>query len=112
MGTAVLPRGTASSLARYRALAYLVGAMLIVLCVVAIPLQYAAGQPGLARVVAPIHGVLYIVYLVAAADLARRARLSLGQMIGIVAAGFVPGVAFLVERKTTALVRRSGGGRP
>lgn len=86
--------------------------MLIVLCVVAIPLQYAAGHPGLARVVAPIHGVLYIVYLIAAADLARRARLSLRQVVGIVAAGFVPGVAFVVERRTTALVRRTGSGRP
>ena len=85
---------------RYRLMAWAVGAMLLLLCVVAIPLQYAAGLPALATVVAPLHGFLYLIYLVTVADLARRARFGLGQILALVGAGFVPGLAFVVEHRT------------
>ncbi len=84
---------------RYRIMAYVVGVGLIILVCVGVPLQYAANSPGVVRVVGPIHGALYIVYLLAAADLARRARFGLLQMGAMVCAGFVPVVAFLVERQ-------------
>lgn len=89
------------ALLRYRVMAWLVGVMLILLCVVAIPLQYAAGHPGMANVVAPLHGFLYIVYLLTVADLARRARFRTGQIVALVCAGFVPGLAFVVEHRVT-----------
>ena len=68
-------------------MAYLVGVGLLVLVCVGVPLQYAAGKPAVVSVVGPIHGFLYIVYLLTVADLARRFRLSLGQVIALVAAG-------------------------
>ena len=48
---------------------------------------------------APIHGYLYLVYLVTAADLARRAHWRLGRILMVVAAGFVPTLAFIVEHR-------------
>lgn len=90
-------RGLQRALTRYRVMAYVVGTALIVLVFVAIPLQYGAGVGWVAKVVAPIHGYLYIVYLVAAADLARRARWRLLRILAVVSAGFVPFVAFIVE---------------
>jgi integral membrane protein len=87
------------ALTRYRVMAFIVGTALIVLVFVAIPLQYAAGDKGIAVIVAPIHGYLYIVYLVAAADLARRAHWKLGRILMVVAAGFVPFLAFIVEHR-------------
>jgi integral membrane protein len=91
------------ALRRYRFMAYTVGIGLIILVFVGIPLQYGAHSTGVVKVVGPIHGALYIVYLLAALDLARRARFGLLQMAAMVAAGFVPFVAFIVERQ---VVRR------
>ena len=88
-----------AALNRYRVMAYVVGTMLILLVFVAIPLQYGASSPGMAHVVAPLHGYLYIVYLVAGADLARRAHWRLGRILMVVCAGFVPFLAFYVERR-------------
>jgi integral membrane protein len=95
----VIGRDTAAALNRYRVMAYVVGTMLIILVFVAIPLQYGASRPGLAEVVAPLHGYLYIVYLVAGADLARRAHWRLGRILMVVCAGFVPFLAFVIERR-------------
>ncbi len=95
------------ALIRYRIMAYIVGIGLIILVFVGIPLQIA-GHPGVVKVVGPIHGFLYIVYLVAGADLALRARWGLGRIIMVVLAGFVPFVAFIVERKVTRQLEDSG----
>jgi integral membrane protein len=90
-----------SALVRYRFMAYVVGVGLLVLVLVGVPLQYVAGEPAVVQVVGPVHGILYIVYLMTAADLARRFRLSLSQVIALVSAGFVPFLAFVVERWMT-----------
>lgn len=101
MRAALLSPGFPGALARYRLMAWVVGVMLLVLCVVAVPLQYVWNRPAMANVVAPLHGVLYIVYLLTVAALVRRARLPLGRVVALVCAGFVPGLAFYVEHKTT-----------
>ncbi len=85
-------------------MAYVVGIGLIVLVFVGVPLQYGAGVPQVAQIVGPVHGAMYVVYLVAAVDLARRGQLMTRQLAMIVLAGFVPFVAFVVERKVAKLV--------
>ncbi len=97
-----------STLVRYRVMAYVVGVGLLVLVLVGVPLQYAAGKPAVVQVVGPVHGFLYIVYLVTVADLARRFRLGLGKVIALVAAGFVPFLAFVVERWMTRRIAGQG----
>lgn len=92
------------ALLRYRVMAYVVGAGLLVLVVIGIPLQYGAGHPGVVAVVGPIHGFLYIVYLATAYDLARRARFRPVRLLGMVAAGLLPLLAFFVERRITSQV--------
>ncbi|MDA8274095.1 MAG: DUF3817 domain-containing protein [Actinomycetota bacterium] len=99
------------ALARYRVMAYVVGTMLFLLVFVAIPLQYAANIPQVAVVVAPLHGYLYIVYLITGADLARKAHWRLGRIVLVVAAGFVPFVAFIVEHRVTRQMREEWGDR-
>lgn len=93
------------ALFRYRVMAYAVGVGLLILVLVGVPLQYAAGRPAVVQVVGPIHGFLYIVYLAAAADLARRGRWTLWQLAATILAGLVPFLAFVVERATTRRVR-------
>ncbi|HWD55817.1 MAG TPA: DUF3817 domain-containing protein [Acidimicrobiales bacterium] len=95
-----------AALLRYRVMAYVVGVGLLILVLVGVPLKYAAGSPGVVAVVGPIHGILYIVYLVTAYDLARRGRWTLAQMAEVVGAGFVPFLAFVVERQVTRRVER------
>ena len=102
--TTLAPR-VAGALTRYRVLAYVVGVMLLVLVLVAIPLRYAFEVPEVSRVVSPIHGFLYIVYLVAAFDLALKARFTAKGTILVLLAAVVPFVSFVAERRVTARVR-------
>jgi integral membrane protein len=97
--------GVDGALIRYRVMSFVVGVMLLVLCVVALPLQYVWNRPALANAGFPLHGFLYIIYLLTVADLARRARFGMVQLIGLVCAGFLPGLAFYVENRTTKRFR-------
>jgi integral membrane protein len=90
---------------RYRVMAYIVGVGLVILVFVGVPLKYWAHSPGVAKVVGTAHGFLYIVYLVTCLELALRYRLGLPRMAGLICAGFVPFLAFIVERNTTAHLR-------
>jgi len=94
-------------------MAFIVGTMLLILVFVGVPLQYAANTPQVAEVVGPIHGFLYIVYLITALDLTRRARLNLLWLLGMVGAGFLPFLAFFVEHWINKRLRAqldAGGG--
>ena len=93
------------ALLRYRAMAYVVGVWLIVLVLVAVPLKYLADQPRLVEVVGPVHGFLYLVYLVTAVDLAFRARWSPVRTVLVMLAGTIPFLSFYAERKVTAELR-------
>lgn len=93
-----------AALLRYRVMAYAIGIGLAVLVFVGIPLQIA-GHNQVVQIVGPIHGVLYIVYLVVALDLARRARFSFLEMLAMVAAGLLPILAFVVEHYMTKRVQ-------
>jgi integral membrane protein len=103
--TATLPRRVAGTLTRYRVMAYVVGVMLLILVLVAVPLRNAAGIPAVSKVVSPIHGFLYIVYLVAAFDLALKARWTAKGTVLVLLAGVVPFLSFWAERRVTARVR-------
>ena len=61
--------GVDGALLRYRVMSFVVGVMLLVLCVVALPLQYVWNRPALASAGFPLHGFLYIIYLLTVADL-------------------------------------------
>lgn len=93
------------SFARYRVMAYVVGTMLVVLCVIALPLQYGFGHPLFAEVGFDVHGIVYLVYLGTVVDLSRRAQFGGRRILAMVAAGFVPGLAFFEERKVEAALR-------
>jgi integral membrane protein len=80
-------------------MAYVVGVVLLVLVLVAVPLRYLAGRPQMVHVVGPIHGWLYIVYIVTALDLARRRGWPLGRTLLVVLAGTVPFMTFVMEHR-------------
>lgn len=94
-----------AALIRYRLIAYLVGVALILLVVVGMPLKYLADRDELVGTVGPVHGFLYIVYLVAAFDLGRRCGWPLKRMGLVMLAGTVPFLSFYAERVVTRWVR-------
>jgi integral membrane protein len=94
-----------AALTRYRAIAYIVGVVLIVLVVIGMPLKYAGGDPTVVQTVGPAHGFLYILYLAAAFDLSRRARWPLTRTALVMLAGTIPFVSFYAERVVTRWVR-------
>lgn len=94
------------ALTRFRVIAYIVGVGLIVLVLIGMPLQYLADNKTVVSIVGPIHGFLYMVYLVAAFDLARRAGWSLKRTVLIMLAGTIPFVSFVAERKATHWVHQ------
>src|SRR5579863_1175013 len=98
MRAAIVPRGY---LIRYRVLAFTTATLLIILVFVGIPLQLLSGRPGVVNVVGTVHGFLYLAYLVAAFQLARRLSISKWQMALVLLAGTVPFCAFVAERKLT-----------
>jgi integral membrane protein len=94
-------RALKDPLIRYRVMAWIVGVLLIILFPIGVPLKYAAHEDAVVAVVGPLHGFLYIVYLVVAFDLARRRRWVWWKTLIVLGAGTVPFLSFIVERWVT-----------
>ncbi|SCL18258.1 integral membrane protein [Micromonospora nigra] len=93
-----------AALTRYRWIAWVVGVVLILLVVIGMPLKYGFDNPVVVETVGQVHGFLYMVYLVAAFDLSRRADWPLKRMILVMLAGTVPFVSFWAERRVSSWV--------
>ena len=93
------------ALQRYRVVANVVGVVLVVFIVIAVPLRYLGGEPRLSESISPVHGFCYVVYLGVTVDLARRVGWSLRRTVLVMLAGTVPFLSFVVERRMTRDVR-------
>jgi len=91
-----------SALTRYRVMAYIVGTMLLVLVLVAMPLKYVGDDESLIGIVGPLHGFLYAVYLLATLSLGTKSLWTFRRTVGVMLAGTVPFLSFYVERRVTA----------
>ncbi|MEU4402614.1 DUF3817 domain-containing protein [Micromonospora orduensis] len=91
-----------AALTRYRVIAWIVGVVLILLVVVGMPLKYGFDNPVVVETIGPAHGFLYMIYLVAAFDLSRRADWPLKRMLLVMLAGTVPFVSFYAERRVSS----------
>lgn len=98
-------RELAAAVTRFRVLAVMVGIGLLVLVLVAMPLRYLAGYHTFSEYFSPVHGFAYMGYLVVTVDLGRRAGWSLTRMLGVMLAGTVPLLSFVVERRVTRELR-------
>ncbi len=106
-----IPTGKTAALLRFRIIAVVVGVGLIVLVLVGMPLKYLA-DGGLSTtgdrvvgIVGPIHGTLYVLYLIAAFDLSQRSKWSWKGTIVVLLAGTIPFMSFFTERVVTRKVR-------
>jgi integral membrane protein len=101
------------ALNRYRVMATVVGVLLIVLILIGVPLKYlAADGTGpqhtgelITTYLGIAHGYLYMIFLVTAFLLSRRARWSMPFTLVTLLCGTVPVLSFWAERRATARVR-------
>ena len=100
------------TLKAYRAMAWIVGTLIIILYV-AVALKYLTTDGSdtqklgsdVTSVVGFAHGWLYMVYLVLVAVLARNSRWSIPFTITTLLVGLIPVATFWAERRATGLVR-------
>ena len=102
-----------TALLRYRVMANVVGVLLIVLILVGVPLKYLT-QDGthlqltgewITQNLGIAHGWLYMIFLVTAFLLSRKARWSIGFTLVTLLCGTVPVLSFWAEHRATAEVR-------
>ncbi len=102
-----------AALTPYRIMASIVGVLLIILCLIGLPLHYLSPDGSQAESIGDTisatlgvaHGWLYMIFLVMAALLARKARWPIGFTLVTLALGTVPVLSFVGERRATARVR-------
>jgi integral membrane protein len=102
-----------ASLRVYRFMATVIGFFLIVLICIGVPMKYAltTGTSAqtfgndLTEIVGVMHGFLYMVFLVVAANLAYRARFPIWFGLLVLALGTIPFLSFVGEHFATKRVR-------
>jgi integral membrane protein len=110
-GPVAVPAAVRGALLRYRVIAYVVGVGLILLVCVGVPLKYASDVSWVVAVVGPLHGVLYVIYLLLTLDLARRVRMNPVFAVAVMLAGTIPFLSFVAERKVSHYVLAPGARR-
>ena len=83
---------------RYRVMAYITGVLIIIVCFIGVPLQFAAGKPWIDNNIGTVHGFLYIVYVIFAYLLAQKLKMKTGPTVLLLLAGTIPVMTFFVER--------------
>ncbi len=92
----VVPPKVLAALGRYRIAAFVVGVGLLILCLAMI-LKYVFDQTWAVATWGPIHGILYIAYVLLAFDLAYKDRWSAKGTVLVLLAGVVPVLSFYAE---------------
>jgi len=89
----------------YRVMAWVVGILLVVLVLVAMPLKYVGGIGAPVTYVGIAHGWLYPVLLISAYNIGHRVGWPWQRLIAIALAGTVPFLSFVAEHFATRDVR-------
>lgn len=97
---------------RYRVIAWVTGVTLLVMALVAMPMKYLGEDDSLIGVVAPAHGFLYVVYVLATLDLMLKRSWRPVRTLLVLLAGAVPFASFYTERKVVEAERAAAAGRP
>ncbi|TFV56921.1 DUF3817 domain-containing protein [Mycobacterium sp. PS03-16] len=91
----------------YRVLAWATGLWLIALCYEMV-LKYGFGDDSLSWI-AVVHGWVYFIYLLFAANLAVKVRWPIGKTIGVLLAGTIPLLGIVVEHFQTKQIKARFG---
>lgn len=86
-------------LGRLRVIGWWEGLSFLILLGVAMPLKYFAGEPGAVRVVGMAHGVLFLLYLLAAIHAAVEYHWTWKRTAIVLAASLFPAGPFILDAK-------------
>jgi integral membrane protein len=84
---------------RLRVIAFIEGISFLLLLGVAMPLKYFAGMPAAVKTAGWIHGVLFMLYLFAVAEVTVRRRWKFTLALGALAASLVPFGTFALDAR-------------
>ncbi|MDT5093477.1 MAG: hypothetical protein QOH60_2840 [Mycobacterium sp.] len=97
-----------AALTRYRVMAWVTGIWLIALCVEMV-LKYIVKVDWPINWIPQVHGVIYIVYLLATLDLAVKVRWNAWTTLGTLLAGTIPLLGIILEHFRTKQVKEQFG---
>jgi integral membrane protein len=86
-------------LGRLRAVGLIEGSSFLLLLLIAMPLKYFAGIAQGVQVVGAIHGVLFILYILAVIQAAVVRKWSMGRMLFMLIASSIPLAPFLLDAR-------------
>ena len=92
------------ALARFKFIAYLAGVVLILFTI-----EITLKDSGILEIpwFAQLHGIVYMVYVVIAFDMSRKAKLSLRETFLVLIAGTIPVMSFVAESRIRRRVLNS-----
>jgi integral membrane protein len=88
-----------SVVGRLRLVGYLEGFSFLVLLGVAMPLKYAAGKPEAVLVAGWVHGILFVLFVVATLQVASLRKWSRGKLLAAAAASVLPFGPFVLDAR-------------
>ncbi len=88
-----------TSLGRFRAVALVEGISFLVLLFITMPLKYMAGLPAAVKIVGWAHGVLFVAYIVALAQVAVIHRWSFFRVVIAFVASLIPFGTFILDKQ-------------
>jgi len=96
---------------RFRVMALAAGVMSLLLWFVELPVVYLLDNPELeAKVkwIPFVHGYVYAIYVLTAIHFTAKARYTVRAMIGVILAGTLPILSFVIERRVARSLDNSG----
>ncbi|MFD2599229.1 DUF3817 domain-containing protein [Sphingobacterium corticis] len=88
-----------TSLGRLRLLAFLEGASLLLLIGLAVPMKHAFGQPALSSFLGPIHGALFLLFMIKVISVGIELKWPKRRMALMFIACFIPFGTFYIDHK-------------
>jgi len=84
---------------RFRAIGLYEGISYLVLLAIAMPLKYFADMPQMVKIVGMLHGVLFVLYMLALAHVTLVHRWNIEKILGAVIASLLPFGTFVLDAK-------------
>jgi len=95
-----------TSIGRLRLLAFLEGCSLLILVFIAVPLKYLAANPALVKTLGPIHGILFLLFVMNTLRIGVEQQWTFRATTGkVLLACIIPFGTFYIDRKILRHIR-------
>jgi integral membrane protein len=88
-----------TTIGRLRLYGFLEGMSLLILVFIAMPVKYYLGDPGLVRSIGPVHGALFLLFVVGALHAGLTHRWQYLTIFKVLISSFIPFGNFYVDQK-------------